>query len=86
MFVCLCSNRCSRAMIRRIRGLALQALLGEWWELVNECRAVAAAADLDKAGPRVSKRPRGQEAQDEARESAPISLLDDVEQDAFMPG
>lgn len=63
----------------------MQTLLGEWWKLVNEVPA-AATADLDKAGFPTSKRQSEREARVDAHPGAPTSLLDDVEQDAFLPG
>lgn len=62
----------------------MQALLREWWALFNECRT--AAADLGKA--EVGKPKLGGRAalHDDAQEIVPTSLLDDVEQDAFLPG
>ncbi len=62
----------------------MQTLLGEWWTLVSE--VPAAVADLDKAGSPTSKRQSEREARDDAHPGAPTSLLDDVEQDAFLPG
>lgn len=65
----------------------MQALLGEWWALVNEVPAAAAAAvDLDKAGFPTSKRQFEREAREDSHPGASTSLLDDVEQDAFLPG
>lgn len=66
----------------------MQALLGEWWTLVNAVptAAAAAAADLDKAGVHPSKRQFERESRDETQQGVPTSLLDDVEQDAFLPG
>lgn len=61
----------------------MQALLGEWWALVNECRT--AAADLEKSDLSKCQRPAGQASQVEAQHIGK-SLLDDVEQDAFLPG
>ncbi|CAM9374638.1 unnamed protein product [Scytosiphon promiscuus] len=65
-----------------------QALLGEWWALVNEVRTaeVAAAAEIGKAIRSTPKRQSGRVVQKDAQESAVTSLLDDVEQDAFLPG
>lgn len=60
---------------------------GEWWALVNEVRASAAVAGgLDKTGLPTPDRQTGRAAHGETRQSAPTSLLDDVEQDAFLPG
>ncbi|CAM9161574.1 unnamed protein product, partial [Hapterophycus canaliculatus] len=65
-----------------------QALLGEWWALVNEVRTAeaAAAAGIGKTVPSTPQRQTGRTIHEEAQESAVTSLLDDVEQDAFLPG
>lgn len=64
-----------------------QALLGEWWALVNEVRpAAAVAVDVDNIGLPTPERQTGRGAHGETQQGAPASLLDDVEQDAFLPG
>eukprot|EP00903_Cladosiphon_okamuranus_P020010 g18380.t1 len=66
-----------------------QALLGEWWALMNEVRAAAAVAvavDVGKTGLSTPERQTGRVARDKTQQGAPTSLLDDVEQDAFLPG
>lgn len=62
----------------------IQALLGEWWALVNECRA----ASVEPHTPivRDTDRQVGRESQERLPENTLTSLLDDVEQDAFLPG
>lgn len=61
-----------------------QALLGEWCALVNECRAASVAPRTPIA--RNPERQVGREAQEWLPENTLTSLLDDVEQDAFLPG
>lgn len=64
--------------------LCVQELLGEWCAFINECRA--AAADL---GQNVESEPKpqiGKLIADHPGDAAPTSLLDDVQQDAFLPG
>lgn len=54
---------------------------------MNEVRAAAAVAvDDKKTGLPTPERQTGRVAHDETQQSAPTSLLDDVEQDAFLPG
>lgn len=64
-----------------------QALLGEWWALVNEVRAATAVSvGVGKTGLPTSERQTARVSSGETQQGAPISLLDDVEQDAFLPG
>lgn len=74
----------TRTCTSPVAKLGVQALLGEWCALVNECRAVPTEAG--KTGLSAPKREPGRRAQDETQDSGPKSLLDDVEQDAFLPG
>lgn len=54
---------------------------------MNEVRAAAAvAADVGKTGIPTPERQTGRVAHGETQQGAPTSLLDDVEQDAFLPG
>ncbi|CBN78544.1 ATG2 Autophagy-related protein homolog [Ectocarpus siliculosus] len=64
-----------------------QALLGEWWALVSEVRPAAVVpADVGNTNSPAPKRQAGRVSHGEAKQSAPKSLLDGVEQDAFLPG
>lgn len=66
--------------------IAAQALLGEWWSLVNEVRTAAVVTDLGRTGLPTPESHTGRVGHDVTQQSAPTSLLDDVEQDTFRPG
>lgn len=51
---------------------------------MSECRT--AAVEFEKTDLRERKNRAGQATQADLQECAPTSLLDDVEQDAFLPG
>lgn len=54
---------------------------------MNEARAAAAVAvDTGKTGLPTPEHQPGRVAHGETQQAAPTSLLDEVEQDAFLPG
>lgn len=66
--------------------LAAQALLGEWWALVNEVRTATVATDRARTSLLSPNSQAARVSDDVTQQSTPTSLLDDVEQDAFRPG